>query len=280
MRRSVCAIGLLAAALGGCSAPAGVNVPGGTPAAQSLAVQHSQLNFREPKYQVLYSFKGAPDGANPEMGLTAVEGGLYGTTFNGGTHVSGTVFRITLEGRERVLYSFKGGSDGANPYARLTRFDGGLYGTTTGGGGTSCQVGGGYGYGSGCGTVFELSKSGGYRIVYRFQGGQDGSTPQVDLVPLDGELFGTTAFGGGGGCSYYGCGLAFKVSTSGTEQVLYRFIGGGRYGDGDVPIGELINVNGILYGTTVAGGTSFFGTVYQLAPTGQEHVIYSFKGGE
>jgi len=44
--------------------------------------------------RVIYRFRGYPDGANPEAGLVAVRGILYGTTTWGGSHVEyGTVFR-------------------------------------------------------------------------------------------------------------------------------------------------------------------------------------------
>jgi uncharacterized repeat protein (TIGR03803 family) len=56
------------------------------------------------KKQVLYSFKGPPDGADPEAGLTFLEGKLYGTTSGGGSPGGqcasgesggcGTIFRI------------------------------------------------------------------------------------------------------------------------------------------------------------------------------------------
>ncbi len=44
--------------------------------------------------QMLYKFRGYPDGANPEAGLTYAGGALYGTTAWGGSHGNfGTVFR-------------------------------------------------------------------------------------------------------------------------------------------------------------------------------------------
>ena len=57
--------------------------------------------------------------------------------------------------------------------------------------------------------------------------------------------------------------------------------------DSALPAGGLAVINGVLYGTTVAGGTydcalsgSFrgCGTVFQLTPSGQEKVIYNFTG--
>src|SRR5271154_4505947 len=55
-----------------------------------------------------------------------------------------------------------------------------------------------------------------YKILYSFTGGADGANPLAALV-LDsvGNLYGTT-FQGGTGC-HVGCGVIFKLDTSGTE---------------------------------------------------------------
>jgi len=46
--------------------------------------------------RVLHSFGSGADGANPDGGLSFDgAGNLYGTTYNGGTFGSGTVFEIT-----------------------------------------------------------------------------------------------------------------------------------------------------------------------------------------
>ena len=45
---------------------------------------------------ILYSFKGLSDGGNPEAGpVMDAQGNLYGTTYKGGTHIYGTIFKIT-----------------------------------------------------------------------------------------------------------------------------------------------------------------------------------------
>jgi len=50
---------------------------------------------------VLYSFKGTPDGANPQGTLLKVGDTLYGTTMAGGTYNKGTVFSIPPGGGGR-----------------------------------------------------------------------------------------------------------------------------------------------------------------------------------
>jgi uncharacterized repeat protein (TIGR03803 family) len=86
--------------------------------------------------RVLHSFGTGTDGSQPQAGLTALNGRLYGTTYEGGAAGYGTVFRITASGtKERVLHSFVWDmKDGLNPAAALLDMQGTLYGTTSAGG--------------------------------------------------------------------------------------------------------------------------------------------------
>jgi uncharacterized repeat protein (TIGR03803 family) len=83
---------------------------------------------------VLHSFGAKSDGTQPLASLIEVKGKLYGTTEYGGAYGLGTVFSITLSGREKVLHSFDNGTDGTLPNAGLVDVDGTLYGTTLTGG--------------------------------------------------------------------------------------------------------------------------------------------------
>lgn len=159
---------------------------------------------------VIHSFNGA-DGREPNAGLIADKAGnLYGTTAEGGSgpcfQGCGVAFELSppvAQGAgwsETVLHSFTGvgNGDGFAPVAPLI-FDsaGNLYGTT-GGGGETGVVPCGYG----CGTVFEFSPAGGggwtESVLYSFTGGSDGAYPVAGLVfDSAGNLYGTTAFGGG-----------------------------------------------------------------------------------
>ena len=98
-------------------------------------------------FTTLHVFSGS-DGAMPVAGLVlAPDGGLYGTTENGGSGTNassncmgcfGTEFRITPSGSFGTVYNFTSAPDGANPEAALALGnDGSLYGTTAEGGDSS-----------------------------------------------------------------------------------------------------------------------------------------------
>jgi uncharacterized repeat protein (TIGR03803 family) len=172
-----------------------------------------------------------------------------------------------------VLYSFTGGTDGGNPYAGLVRdAAGNLYGTAAIGG--SSQFSGG--------TVFKVDTRGNETVLYSFcsvSGCFDGGFPVATLVlDASGNLYGTTV-SGGTGCNGSGCGTVFKLDTSGTETVLYRFAGGTT--DGCYPYGGVVlDASGNLYGTTSQCGSSkFYGTVFKVDASGTETVLHNFTGG-
>lgn len=211
------------------------------------------INRRTGAEKVLYSF-GGPDGLGPS-GLIVVNGMLYGTILSGGSYNQGAVFSVDpATGAEKVLHSFQGGTaDGEYPYSALVDYGGMLYGTTASGGQPGCTI---VGNGVGCGTVFSIDPTtGAEKIVYRFNGGTDGAGPQAALINVKGRLYGTTFQGGGSGCTGFGvgCGTVFRINpAASTETVLYRF-GGGT--DGSGPNAALINIDGLLYGTTSMGGS-------------------------
>jgi uncharacterized repeat protein (TIGR03803 family) len=124
------------------------------------------------------------------------------------------------------------------------------------------------------------------RVLYRFKGGSDGSAPLAGLIAdTAGNLYGTTSSGGAGSCQG-GCGTVFELSPAAgggwTETILYSFTGGS---DGATPeAGLVFDTAGNLYGTTIYGGASDDGTIFQLtAPATRGsawtlNVLHSFIG--
>lgn len=263
------------------------------------------------KYKSLYVFDGK-HGAHPVAALTVLNGLLYGTTASGGNQGRGTVFNLTTGGKEKVLYDFS--KTEYDPGASVLALDGLLYGTTTrsgsdpGGGTYALQPDGklvweqkfkgrysgfsaeggltalhGVLYGTTAegggsrddGAFYSVTTGGKERELYAFKGSPDGNDPQGNLLAVKGVLYGTTAAGG----EYSGrsAGTVFRVSTSGQEKVLYSFVGYSP--GGDTPVGGLVEMGGLLYGTTEAGGVNYEGVVFSITTSGQEKVIYNFGSG-
>ncbi len=115
-------------------------------------------------------------------------------------------------------------------------------------------------------------KRDGYDLLYRWTGGNNGGGPFARLTDVHGTLYGTTY----AAWSQTYEGTVFKITTSGTETVLYRFTGGK---DGAKPFGGLTYLNGTFYGTTQQGGVRNCGTVFTVTPSGTKRTLYSFKCG-
>ena len=212
-------------------------------------------------FKKLHNFGNGTDAANPHSTLVVDSAGnLYGTSLNGGDEYAGTVFELSPNGSggwtEKKLHNFGVDNDGYYPWAGLILdAAGNLYGTT--------EYGGNY-YD---GTVFELSPNGhgGWteKRLHDFGNGNDGEDLLGNLV-LDaaGNLYGTTYVGGS-----YGYGTAFKLTPNGSggwsETKLHNF---GTGNDGAYPdAGLIVDQSGNLYGTTSAGGGSFYsGTVFEI----------------
>jgi uncharacterized repeat protein (TIGR03803 family) len=228
---------------------------------------------------LLLSFNST-DGATPEDSLISdAAGNFYGTAAIGGVNNSGVVFELSPNGggwTETVLHSFNSsGGDGSAPFAGVI-FDaaGNLYGTTF------------YGGGHGHGAVYELMPQGGGNwsetVLHSFNpNGADGLNPQAGLIAdAAGHLFGTTSNGG-----KYNVGTMFEMLHTGSGgwiENVYSFDYNGS--DGANPEASLISdAAGNFYGTTVGGGNSAAGTVFELSPNGSggwtEEVLYSFGEG-
>ena len=151
----------------------------------------------------------------------------------------------------QTLTTFTGVNGSVPTDALVQGSDGNFYGTTQAGG-----SGGG-------GTVYQLTPSGTETIIYNFTGGADGGSPEGGLIRDGaGNLYGTTISGGNTNCAP-SCGVVFKVTPAGQEQVLYRF---DTFTGAAPNSGLTLDGKGGAYGTTTQGGANFAGTIYRLGP--------------
>ncbi len=229
----------------------------------------------------IYSFTGGLDGALPG-GSIALDshGNIFGTDFGGGPTQYGSIFEVSHGSSgwtESLPYAFSN----SGPSAGVS-FDaaGNLYGATyTGGLTNNCE--------NGCGTAYELSPvSGGwnYTTLYSFTGINDGTSPMVPVPDNKGNLF--IGSSNNVDFSYRGIsmGIEYELSQGSngkwTGQVVHDFPSSS---DGFSSVAPLVRDSaGNLYGTTEAGGTSNWGTVFELTPEGagwKETILHSFTAG-
>ncbi len=168
---------------------------------------------------------------------------------------------------ESVLYNFPSANLG--PSNLVIDSAGNLYGVT--------YLGGTYGVGS----IFEVSAGGVFSTLYSFNprgysSPNSGYYPWGLVISSSGDLYGTTNQGGVivGGESWGG--VVFKFDTATKKYVaLHKF--GQSSTDGYIPAGPLtFAADGNLYGMTNYGGTTPYGTIFEVTPEGVETVKYSF----
>ncbi len=196
----------------------------------------------------LVSFNDS-NGGFPYAGLIhATDGNFYGTTFLGGANSDGTVFKLNPNGTIITLVSFNT-TNGAYPYAGLVQgYDGNFYGVTASGGSNSA------------GTIFKISSAGNFTNLYSFTGVSDGGNPAGGLLlGSDGNLYGTTAYGG-----TYAAGTIFRMIPNGTLTTIAQFDG---YNGANPEATLTQGADGSIYGTTQNGGTQGNGTIFRLRAT-------------
>ena len=210
-------------------------------------------------------FAGTPttlvsfNGTNGDLLFPGViansEKNLFGTTDAGGVGDNGTVFEVPYIDRSyastpttlvsfNASYSGYKGAGGGSVGGLVADAAGNLFGTTVGGGKNQD------------GTVFEIAKTNGSyantpTTLVSFDG-SNGKAPRGSLM-LDqsGNLFGTTSFG-----------TVFEiVKTDGSHAstpITLANIDGPSWG------GLVTDAAGDLFGTTVDGGSSLNGTVFEI----------------
>jgi uncharacterized repeat protein (TIGR03803 family) len=155
------------------------------------------------------------------------------------------------------------GSNGSEPDgALIADGTGNLYGTASGGGPDVDSNG----------TVFEVAADATHTLTTlgTFTG-DNGSTPQGNLVDSGGNFFGTTQQGGANQFP----GTVFEVTPgSNTASAIVSF----DQSDGFFPeAGMVADANGNLFGTTSGGGTNNDGLVFEVS-NGIESTVATFDG--
>jgi len=231
---------------------------------------------------VLHSFNGGGgDGYAPNSGLTLTGGGTFVGTTEGADFNAGTLFVMTPNGTLTNLDNAFGGTKGVNggePIAPpIQGMDGNYYGMTTAGGDvTKCTSGNG-----GCGVIYRITPSGRYTVIHTFEEGEGANPKDRLLLAADGNLYGTTFYGGTVNSRYIGNGVIFKITPAGQYTGLYVFCSTNCL-DGGQPAASLTQgLDGNFYGTTIIGGTHLFsnffgGTIFKLTPQGVYSVLYNF----
>jgi uncharacterized repeat protein (TIGR03803 family) len=225
----------------------------------TLAVARPALAQTE---TVLHSFNGK-DGSLPGQRLTIDSAGnLYGSTVGNYPSI-GSIFKLSPTGQVKVLYRFTDGQNRLFTTGRLVLDrHGNLYGVD--------QTGGEFGDGS----IFELSSSGGFSVLYSFTGGADGAFPNGVISDAQGNFYGTANLGGA-----FNQGSVFEFTPGSGLKVLYSFMGST---DGGEPFDSALyrDSEGNLYGTTMFdGGKISLGVVFKVTPDGTESVLHTFLGG-
>lgn len=200
-------------------------------------------------YNVLYSFKGQPDAANPINGLvTDAAGNIYGSAYSGGGGGNGAVFQLSPTGT---------GTWNEQVIANLPTSKGGLAIDSTG------KL-----YGTTITAVYSITPNGGNNwflaSVFKFNTSAQGTSPNgTPLLDSAGNIYGTTTSGGKNNN-----GVIYKLTKGSTgkytERVLYSFGSNGTQPYG----GIVMDSAGNLYGATTAGGKNGAGVVYEVAFNG------------
>jgi uncharacterized repeat protein (TIGR03803 family) len=229
---------------------------------------------RATTFQTLYRFSGGADGGLPTGGLTFDSAGnLYGTASAYGAGGEGTAFELvppvgtSTDWTYTALYTFCSivhhCKDGATPETAVAITPKGvLYGTTTDGDLNN-------------GTMFAFHLASSSLKSYKFFKVSSGRNPVAPLfLAANGVLYGSTPIDGpkGGGTIF-----SFNPDKVGFKN-LHAFSGP----DGSGPFAGLIaDSSGLLYGTTVSGGTGpgGSGTVFTFDPaTANLTTLYRFLG--
>jgi hypothetical protein len=246
---------------------------------------------------VLYSFGPAPDGQSPSSLIEDAQTGiLYGTTLVGGANYDGTLFKLTPPASaggtwsESVLYSFSftGAGVGVPPQGNLVMDkSGALYGAAF--------------FSNAAEYVYQLTppsapaSSWSEALLYtpappgQFFCSPNIISPGLVIDSTTGDLIGSAPCVIPNADYVSANGSIFELTppaTAGGAWTPNVFLFQSAPPNPNVPSGNLVDIQGTIYGTTETGGTSNVGTVFQLLPPFYSsggpwslNPLYSFSGG-
>jgi len=251
------------------------------------------------------------DGVNPNQALTLIGDRLFGATTSGGPNGTGVVFSLRTDGTDFRVTPFdvspatitdstdanfglrKTNTTGAYPSSNLLLVNGLLYGTATSHGGFAGPAGqGGYGGGTGFGSMYRIDPAADPMIiesVLAFTGGDNpasGSNPSGNLIiGSDGQIVGTVAGGGIRDATTtpvtVGAGAIFKFDTA-TRAYSTPFVFGAdnqsAFDYGATPATGVVEVaesSGVAYfGIASQGGPYGIGSVFKFgAPINRDEPL-------
>ncbi len=202
-------------------------------------------------------------GQYPSGLIMDPSGNLYGTTYLGGAAGDGTAYRIKPPTTGKTTWTLatlinfsRTDENGTLPRGSLARdASGNLYG--------AAATRGLAGYG----TAFKLSpplpgqNQWTVEVLTHFNY-TNGEQPYGDLIwDASGNLYGIAAQGGA-----YGSGTVFRLSPPAAGQSQWKLTTLASFFTPSPNSGLVMDAGGRLYGTTFAGGTSNYGTVFRVSP--------------
>ena len=224
-------------------------------------------------YETLYDFSKANGNGYSAMGtpISVNSDWTYGTTREGGGFGFGTIYRMATDGSMfETVYHFDETS-GINPSSDLLLASNGLlYGTAMNGGEFNN------------GTIFQMDPTDdSFQLIHTFSIiGELGAKPRAALIEgSDGKIYGTTQSGGNDGS-----GTIYRFDLDGGNlEVVHHF--STDENTGRSPSYKVYeHTNGLLYGTTIFGGSSSDeedGTIFKINKDGSGYsVLKIFNSGE
>lgn len=236
--------------------------PIGSPAGTIFSTDTTGAAFKV----IHYFTSNSARGSNPTCQLLPDGlGNLYGATYQGGANNLGMVFKISTSGSAftDALDFYHDALHNIYPLGYYPQYGGKmvlnggfLYGST--------QSGGTYNHG----VIWTLNTAtSAAAVLHNFNNNVlEGASPYGGIIydSSSGSLYGTCSIGGAAGV-----GTVYRVNLSnGTFTRLHAFTGysasNSGLSDGANPYGGVILASdGFLYGTTLSGGSSNYGAVFQ-----------------